>query len=756
MVVTAEQFQNYRTFANLSKEEKYQFIEGLNDEESLQLKFTWEAWARDKQLEPPGDWWSTWLILAGRGFGKSRTGAEWIRKQVEAGRYGRIAIVGRTAADVRDVMLYGESGLVTNSPPWFMPKHEGTRRRLVWPNGAIATTYSAEEPNSMRGPQHDAAWCLVGHTLVLMSDGTEKPIAEIRVGDYVQTRLGAKRVTGSSLMEKNTKVYLLRTMDGRNLVGTASHKVWETEKGFIPLASFSEGMNVCVTHASNWTATSGINVPAETTTKDASCCTVMFGNKRTEKYQKDIISITEMKIRRITDWKIWNCLHMGNTVLCTIQDWLPIKKKPGLTLRNQWMRISTYVCSVSSLVPIVRRHSIALRPTRLVSVHRPALRLTGQGLSGGRLGCASTAVRNIQLRREHSYTARKSVTGELPHREPDNSWFNQSPVITAKKCLSRREQMLGSAVMVAPKLSTQPIVTVKRLKKTYDVYDITVEDAHEFFANGILVHNCDEICLTAGSHVLTSEGEKPIEGIVPGDLILTRVGFKRATTAGCTSKNSTVSLLQLSTGRSIMGTASHPIWVQGKGFSPLGTLRPGDILIDEQSSEVSCVSVAKLHNKMAVFNLEVEDCHEYFANGILTHNCAWRTSDSLDQLLLGLRLGPHPRVILTTTPRPTKEIKQLVKMSTTYVTNGTTYENRDNLAQMFFDQVIRKFENSRLGRQELLAQLLDDAEGALWKREAMIEQYRVVKAPDLVRVVVGVDPATTSEEDYDENGIVVE
>jgi phage terminase large subunit-like protein len=99
-----------------------------------------------------------WLLLAGRGFGKSRTGAEWVRAEVESSRRKRIALVGRTAADVRDVMIEGESGILAISPPWFKPVYEPSKRRLTWPNGAIATTYSGDKPDQLRGPQHDGFW----------------------------------------------------------------------------------------------------------------------------------------------------------------------------------------------------------------------------------------------------------------------------------------------------------------------------------------------------------------------------------------------------------------------------------------------------------------------------------------------------------------------------------------------------------------------------------------------------------------------
>ena len=140
--------------------------------------------ARPAQRPPDGPW-QTWLALAGRGWGKTRCGAEWVRSLVEAGQARRLALVAPTAADVRDVMVEGESGLLAVSPPWFRPRYEPSKRRLTWPNGAIATTYSADEPDRLRGPQHDAAWCdevasmarirRIRHALARPSAGCESP-----------------------------------------------------------------------------------------------------------------------------------------------------------------------------------------------------------------------------------------------------------------------------------------------------------------------------------------------------------------------------------------------------------------------------------------------------------------------------------------------------------------------------------------------------------------------------------------------------
>jgi phage terminase large subunit-like protein len=122
------------------------------------LETSWPAIARPNQLPPPGNW-SVWLLLAGRGFGKTRVLSEWVCELAQTGQASRIALVAATAADARDVLVEGASGILSAAPSWFRPVYEPSRRRLTWPNGAIATTYSAEEPERLRGPQHDAAAC---------------------------------------------------------------------------------------------------------------------------------------------------------------------------------------------------------------------------------------------------------------------------------------------------------------------------------------------------------------------------------------------------------------------------------------------------------------------------------------------------------------------------------------------------------------------------------------------------------------------
>jgi phage terminase large subunit-like protein len=133
-----------------------QAIEALSDEEALAVLHDWSLWARPEQLPPPGDWY-TWLMRGGRGGGKTRPLSEFIISRAKNG-YRRIALIGQTKGDVRDTMIeVGDSSILECSPPWFMPHYEPSKRRLTWPNGCIAIAYSGDEPDQLRGPQHDTA-----------------------------------------------------------------------------------------------------------------------------------------------------------------------------------------------------------------------------------------------------------------------------------------------------------------------------------------------------------------------------------------------------------------------------------------------------------------------------------------------------------------------------------------------------------------------------------------------------------------------
>ncbi len=134
---------------------------------------------------------------------------------------------------------------------------------------------------------------------------------------------------------------------------------------------------------------------------------------------------------------------------------------------------------------------------------------------------------------------------------------------------------------------------------------------------------------------------------------------------------------------------------------------------------------------------------------------AWKyPTETWDMAMLGLRLGDNPQVVVTTTPKPIKIVRDLVTAANVVVTYGSSYENRANLAPAFFEQIISRYEGTRLGRQEINAELLEDMPGALWTR-TMLEACRQTGLPQLVRVVVAIDPEATSGENSAETGIMV-
>ena len=130
----------------------------LRDDKAARLLTDWSWWRRADQCPPEGDW-HVWMLLAGRGFGKTRTGAEWVRGYAEAHPGARIALVAASLHEARQVMVEGESGLLAIAPDEARPDYESSLRRLSWANGTVATLYSAAEPDSLRGPEHSAAWC---------------------------------------------------------------------------------------------------------------------------------------------------------------------------------------------------------------------------------------------------------------------------------------------------------------------------------------------------------------------------------------------------------------------------------------------------------------------------------------------------------------------------------------------------------------------------------------------------------------------
>ena len=266
-------------------------------------------------------------------------------------------------------------------------------------------------------------------------------------------------------------------------------------------------------------------------------------------------------------------------------------------------------------------------------------------------------------------------------------------------------------------------------------------------------------CFIAGTKVLTSAGEVPVEDVQVDTLVQTSRGLHPVV---ATSKRPmTVGQVVFSDGRTLTGTYDHPIMTEGGQWVPLGDLEEGDKAVTVESSSISVVSTWRPRGEQYVYNLQVDEVHEYIANGVLTHNCdeicAWgRAQDTWDMMQFGLRLGQHPQTLVTTTPKTTKLIRNILADDKTIISRGSTYDNAANLAGTFLEAVRKQYEGTRLGRQELYAEILDEASGALWSRSLLAScEIDRDQVPDLNRIVVSLDPAITSNAESDMTGIVV-
>jgi len=511
------------------------------------------------------------------------------------GRAGRIALVARTASDVRDVVVEGESGILRISPASERPEWNSSRRRLTWPNGAIATTYSADEPDQLRGPQHDAAWvdelCLVAGTMVATPYG-EVAIELIQCGDLVCTRDGPRAVVRAWCTSSSAEVWELETDTGAVLQGTAAHPVFVRDIGFIPLASVRYGATM---EAWDQQSIGAVNAGTETspgTTRAGaeSSCIGRYGNP------------------------------------CTA-----LSRHP-----------STSTTSTTTLATTTS---------------------TTFGRSVDPSTCESTAPAGSS------------------HGPPDSTATERRPCGT-----------------VAPRLASSATTAAQRSTQL----------------------GCGQSSAVRTAPPLS--GEQSTQSHARDASIF---GARRssALSAAFCSRPTTRAL-------------QHVHAPAGSRTSP------------------RVVGLRKLRDRAAVFNIEVEGAHEYFANGLLTHNCSWRYPEAFDQLRFGLRLGERPQVVVTTTPRPTPIVTGLIRAPGTVVTRGRTRDNAVNLAAGVVADLERRYAGTRLGRQELDGEILTDAPGALWKW-APIEAARVESAPALRRVVVAIDPAATSGDESDETGIVV-
>jgi predicted phage terminase large subunit-like protein len=197
--------------------ERTRFVSSLSPDEINLVLYDWSLWARDGQW-PPEKPWRVWVIMAGRGYGKTRAGAEWIRIKANEAREQFLALVGETSDDVRQVMVEGKSGILSVCPDHERPQWYPSRRSLIWPNGVVARCYSASDPEQLRGPEHHFAWC-DEIAKWKYPEAWDNLMLGMRIGDYPQTMATTtprpKQWLSSLIEEDGVVVNYGRTYDNK-------------------------------------------------------------------------------------------------------------------------------------------------------------------------------------------------------------------------------------------------------------------------------------------------------------------------------------------------------------------------------------------------------------------------------------------------------------------------------------------------------------------------------------------------------------
>ena len=505
-----------RQLKEIEKDAKLGFLEFLDPAEKAVLRYSWRFWARPNQLvDMDDDSWTDWLALAGRGFGKTRLGAEWVRELVEKNGAIRIGLIGPTAADARDVMVRGDSGILACSPPWLRAEYSPSNRRVTWSNGAMAPIYSAEEAERLRGPQHHYLWCFPAGTMVSMADGSHKPIESVEVGDLVLTRKGARKVLASSMTRRDADLVKIIHNDEFELTCTPDHLLWTDERGWVRADQIQEGewlsclstslkgrtsLSTCNQPASNISASAGIETGTAISSEAQPAGDCIGSSTKASSGQSlpDGTSTTSMGIARtITSAISWLSRRVSTRASTTSgkrtangserPPRMPssslgrVASPPGSRVLSAVRSLKAALSFRATPVPAdALSGGETLRHSRCPEKSRaPGARLPSLQIEEPKFTAQSDAIP------QHATTAASSAPA-----------LELSPARTAKQdspALDQTHVFVGEPAHLRF-IKRSAVTSSARPAGRADVYDITVEGEPEFFADGVLVHNCDELC----------------------------------------------------------------------------------------------------------------------------------------------------------------------------------------------------------------------------------------------------------------------
>lgn len=473
---------------------------------AIKARLAWLSIARQNQIGPFHDQtWKVWLIISGRGWGKNLSASHAVWWELFQAPGTVCAAISPTSNDLLRYVFEGESGYCAVIPPEILKgaSLENAYVKSPYPhiefaNGSRIEGYTAEKPDRLRGGNFGLAHCLVGDTLVTMADGAAKRLDAIRPGDFVLTRAGARRVRAAGITDPAARVLLVRTRT-QTLLGTTSHLVYVANRGFVPLGTLAVGDRLCTLEQSNTKATvisfggTVITYASDRAKLPRDYCIGKFGKRPTGQSPLAIMFITSTATASTIVSQIWKrsppVLTYAFTCLGSQTRRLRSTFASRLLRLSAALGINTNAWSAAADLyrSIYTRAVFAARSART--------NLGGTHLRGiGALAfCAANNTLLLNAFKDFVPKGATSAPEIAATSQAQRSGGAGTLAPNARESFYLAASMPDSAGAPALSSSTASIISVESYPTLAPVYDLQVEGEPEFFANGILVHNCDEL-----------------------------------------------------------------------------------------------------------------------------------------------------------------------------------------------------------------------------------------------------------------------
>jgi len=505
----------------------------LTSQQVKELQYDWSFWARDKQLPPKGKDWFIWFINAGRYFGKTRTGAEWVRSEVKKG-VKDIAIVGRTSAETADVCLYGKSGLLNVCSPYDktnrgaelgIPTYNKNEKKLKWANGAVAKLFSAEEPEAPRGSQFEIAW--------LDELGSWSYQQEMWDQLMFCMRLGKQPRVTITTTPRSTP--LIRDLFKRD--------------------------NVVLTTGNTYENT---NMPKN------------FRDEITARYEGTRLGRQEIYAEVLTENEgaLWTadmidaCQVSRDEVPELVRKVVSVDPAVSSNVESDSTGIVVAGIDINGKAYVLGDYTFKASPetwaNRVVELYHSweCSRIVYESNQGKDLipSLFKTVDENLPLKGVHASSAK------IARAEPVSALYEQGKVFHVRN----PEDPDASLTDLETQMTTYEPMGKHKSPDRYDA------------------------CLAAGTMVTTEGGDKPIESVVVGDKVKTRGGYKPVVWSGMTRHKSKTLDIELSNGSTVKATKEHPFYIKGFGWLQAMDLKAGDSLVSQEELDDWLITRQKL------------------------------------------------------------------------------------------------------------------------------------------------------------------